>query len=157
MNLRRSFATARRKEALVRQKNRQTLCAYKPAGTNHGGKPDRYFAPYVLSTKPKGNYMKFDCGMSDDEHCEWELRFRFYELILDLHASVGEFDKFLDEFVAAKKKEPGFEMQNICFDTIELFEPILKRLQTANEEIRSQYGLTEQNQSLPSNQKDSSK
>jgi len=103
--------------------------------------------------------MKFDCGMSDAEHCEWELRLIAYEYIFALYASVGDVFSFFDEKVAAEKDgwRPGFEMAEICDDINALFDPVLQSLQNANKQLRSKYGLTEQNQSSPNNRRGFSK
>jgi hypothetical protein len=88
--------------------------------------------------------MKFDCGMSDAEHCEWELRLQAYELIMYLHKSAGDINRFLEELTASKTDGSGlgFDMADICDDIDAIFRPILKKLQRANKKIRSQYGLT---------------
>jgi len=77
----------------------------------------------------------------------------------NIHKSVGDINKFLDESIPVNLHGSDLcsARTNICHDIYFTFAPALKKLQKANKQIRFQYGLTEQTDSLQDNRKDSEK
>ena len=92
--------------------------------------------------------IKFDCGLTDEEHCDIQSWLDIYDLIMNLHDSVSDINSFVNEYSHKYKNRYGvFEILEPIYS---YFKPALDLLQKANKKIRSRYGLVEQHKSLPS-------
>jgi hypothetical protein len=111
---------------------------------------------YFINLNERKN-MKFDCGMTDTEHCEMELRLCAYELIMSIYESINDINKFIKFDIADTKRKYEIEKVEIFHDLCFQFVSVLEKLKYVNKQIRSKYGLTGQNQSSPKNREESSK
>ena len=99
--------------------------------------------------------IKYDCGLTDAEHSEWQAWLDIYDLTMNLHDSVSDITSFIHAYSQITEEEYG--MTEVSDDIYALFKPALKLLQKANTKIRSKYGIAEKNNSLPDNRPDISR
>jgi len=87
--------------------------------------------------------MKYDCGLTDAEHCEQQAWINLYDLLTALHGAVSDITVFVNEYSHAYADKYESPIADLGFEIHRLLDPVLKTLKEANTELRSRYDFVE--------------